>query len=78
METITLNNGLIIHKIGFGTGGMTQDTLINIFHEAAKMNYRLFDTFPNYYNDISLRIAINSDKLKRSNFIMSNKADNTE
>lgn len=78
METITLNNGLIIPKIGLGTGRMTQDVLINAVHEATKMNYRLFDTSPNYHNDISLGIAINSDKLNRSNFIISSKVDNTE
>lgn len=76
MNQIELNNGMKIPQMGLGTYNMTKDLLVQSVSNALLMGYRLFDTAPDYYNDISLGIALRTNtKYSRDEYFISSKVD---
>lgn len=57
-NNLTLNNGVKIPNIGFGTYPLFGNVLINAIMAAYSSGYRLFDTSDNYYNESDLGDAI--------------------
>ncbi|MGX7328944.1 aldo/keto reductase [Enterococcus bulliens] len=51
METITLNNGVIMPKLGFGVYQIPQDKTAEAVYQAIKIGYRLIDTADIYGNE---------------------------
>lgn len=51
METITLNNGVIMPKLGFGVYQIPQDKTAEAVYQSIKIGYRLIDTADIYGNE---------------------------
>ncbi|MHC9000107.1 aldo/keto reductase [Enterococcus bulliens] len=51
METIALNNGVIMPKLGFGVYQIPQDKTAEAVYQAIKIGYRLIDTADIYGNE---------------------------
>ena len=74
MQNITLNNGIKMPMLGFGTYGVRD---VRIFKQAIDLGYHLFDTAQMYNNEKEIGIAINeaikSQNIKREEFFITSK-----
>jgi len=78
MNKITLNNGVSIPQLGFGTaaiGGWQQDDdyVKNVILRAIKAGYRHFDTASIYGNERSVGRAIKESGVARDEFFVTSK-----
>ena len=69
MNTFTLNNGLIIPAIGFGTYKVELETLV----KALEAGYRYFDTASYYGNEWDIPEALNRLGIKREEVLIASK-----
>ena len=69
MHTLTLNNGLIIPAIGFGTYKAGLDSLIH----ALKEGYRYLDTASYYGNERDIPLALERTGIKREEVFIASK-----
>lgn len=74
---ITLNNGVQIAQIGFGTWYLQDDNDVEIIKNAIKMGYRIIDTAQAYGNEEivgkAINEAINEGIVKREELFISSK-----
>lgn len=77
METIntfyTLNNGMKIPCLGFGTYNEREDDNLKIIHTAIENGYRFFDTASIYETERVLGQAVRESKIPREEFIIESK-----
>ncbi len=78
MECVTLNNGIVIPQVGIGTFGIDEVHMESAVNVAVESGYRLFDTSPNYNNDVSLGKAIKKLSIDRSKLKLIEKVDTEE
>ena len=78
MEYVTLNNGIVVNQFGMGTYGIDQGVMKSVVTNALDLQYRMFDTAPNYGNDISLGKAIKNSSVDRNNICIIEKLDTDE
>ncbi|MGT2923808.1 aldo/keto reductase [Streptococcus caviae] len=77
MEVYTLNNGVEIPKIGFGTWQIPEgDEAYNSVRHALKVGYRHVDTAQAYGNEVSVGKAIADSGLARSDIFLTTKVWN--
>ena len=73
MEFVTLNNGVKMPLIGFGTYQMPARITENCVLEALKIGYRKIDTAQCYYNEREVGAAVRNSKIKRENIFVTTK-----
>ncbi len=73
MQQYTLNNGMNIDAIGFGCYNKTGGDNYQMFCDAIKAGYRLFDTASIYCTERDLGRAIKDSGLDRSEFFIQSK-----
>ena len=66
METYTLNNGVVMPKIGFGTYQIPPEDTERCVAEALKAGYRCIDTAAAYFNEEGVGMAIKESGIDRS------------
>ena len=74
MNTLTLNNGLTIPAIGFGTYKASQSAITAAIQEG----YRYFDTASFYGNETDIAQAISHSGTERGNFFIASKVWKSE
>lgn len=74
MNTFTLNNGIKIPCIGYGTYKVVGDTSKNDMKMALEAGYRYLDTASFYGNEKALGQAIRESGIKREDIFISSKA----
>ncbi len=78
MEYITLNNGIVVPKLGLGTFGMQKDKISGVIGKAEELGIRLFDTSPNYKNDKLLGDTLRTLPVKREDLFIVTKVDSDQ
>lgn len=79
MEYITLNNGIVVPKMGLGTFGMKEEAIMKAAVEKAQeQGIRLFDSSPNYKNDRVLGKVLKECKVKREDLFIVEKVDSDQ
>ena len=73
METVTLNNGVQIPMVGFGTYRSTEKNGWRVVLDAIEVGYRLIDTAWNYGTEPDVGRALAECGLPRSEFFISSK-----
>lgn len=73
MEYITLNNSIIIPKVGLGTFGLSKENFINIINFAYSVGYRLLDTAWKYQNESLIGKSIKDLHIDRKNLFITTK-----
>ena len=73
-DCYTLNNGVKIPCVGFGTYKAAQDESERVIKTASEAGYRCFDTASFYGTEPYLGTAINESKIPREEFFISSKA----
>ena len=73
METVTLNNGVQIPMVGFGTYRSTEKNGWHVVLDAIEAGYRLIDTAWNYGTEPDVGRALAECGLPRSEFFISSK-----
>ena len=73
MEYITLNNGIQMPIIGFGTWAVRGKEGYNTLLDAIHTGYRLFDTAEMYANQDIVGKAIQDSGIDRSEFFITTK-----
>ena len=78
MEYKTLNNGVKMPAVGFGTAALPVDDISGIIRSAYEAGYRMFDTAWHYYNEEKIGNAIQKLNIPRNEIFITNKlhADN--
>ena len=78
MEYKTLNNGIQMPAIGFGTAALPVGSISDIITSAYEAGYRMFDTAWHYYNEKEIGVAIKHLNIQRDEIFITNKlhADN--
>lgn len=77
-DCYTLNNGLKIPCIGFGTYKAALDNDVTVIKTAIEAGYRYFDTASFYFTEESLGQAIKESGIPREEFFIVSKAWKTE
>lgn len=77
MRTVTLNNGVEIPQIGFGTYRSTESSS-EVMNTAIKAGYRFFDTASFYNNEEDLGHALQNSGIPRKDFFLTSKCWRTE
>lgn len=72
-EKYTLNNGIEIPKLGFGTWLIDNDKVATAVEQAAKLGYRHFDTAQAYGNEEGVGAGIKAMGLKRDELFVTTK-----
>lgn len=78
MESIKLNNGVMMPKIGIGTFMIAPNDARNSVREALKMGYRLIDTANAYMNERAVGKGIKESGVDRKDIFVSTKLWVTE
>jgi 2,5-diketo-D-gluconate reductase A len=73
IETVTLNNGVKMPILGFGTLYLTEDLGVRCVAEAISLGYRLFDTATIYGNEEAVGGGIKSSGIDRSELFVTSK-----
>lgn len=78
MEYKTLNNGVKMPAVGFGTAALPVDEIDSIIRSAYEAGYRMFDTAWHYYNEKKIGNALEGLNISRDEIFITNKlhADN--
>lgn len=72
-ENFTLNNGLSIPKLGFGTWQIPNDIATKATSEALSVGYRHIDTAVAYANEVGVGIALKESGIPRSEIFVTTK-----
>ena len=75
---ITLNDGMKIPTIGFGTWRVSDADAPKILDEAFGAGYRLIDTASMYGNEVGIGKAIKESSLSREEIFLTTKVWNSE
>lgn len=78
MNYITLNNGIIVPQIGIGTFAIGEKNMDLAISTSIDNSYRLFDTSPNYENDVFLGQSIKKLTVERNEISIVGKIDTKE
>ncbi len=71
IPTVTLNNGVLMPQLGFGTLGLKEPkTSQKVVEDAIECGYRLFDTAQSYLNEEIVGAAFKSAGIKRNEFFI--------
>lgn len=74
-ETYTLNNGVKIPKLGFGTWMIEDDKAAQIVCDAAEIGYRHFDTAQAYQNERGVGEGVRNCGVPRDDLFVTTKLD---
>lgn len=69
VPTVTLNNGIAMPMLGFGTFGIKPPETAAAVRTALTAGYRLIDTAKNYSNEAEVEQAVAESGVPRSVFI---------
>lgn len=72
-EKYTLNNGVQIPKLGFGTWLIDNDKVATAVQQAAELGYRHFDTAQAYGNEEGVGIGLKASGLNRDEIFVTTK-----
>ena len=78
IQEFTLNNGLSVPKIGFGTYKATAGNDASVISDAIREGYRLFDTASFYDNEQFVGAAVSQSGIPRKQFMLTTKVWKTE
>lgn len=79
MKTLTLNNGVTIPSVGFGTWQLPNgDVTVNAVKQAIEYGYRHIDTATAYENEESVGKAMAESKVARKDLFVTAKLWNTD
>lgn len=78
IQEFTLNNGLSIPKIGFGTYKATAGDGVSNISNAIREGYRLFDSASFYNNEQFVGTAVSQSGIPRKQFMLTTKVWKTE
>ena len=70
---VTLNNGLKMPRLGFGTMTLNGGTGIRCVADAISLGYRLIDTATVYGNEVSVGKGIEQSGIKREELFVTSK-----
>ena len=73
---ITLNNGVTIPQLGFGTFQVAEDQTQRIVESAIETGYRHIDTAAGYYNEAGVGAAVRASGLPREDVFVTTKLRN--
>lgn len=73
---ITLNNGVTIPQLGFGTFQVAEDQTQRIVESAIETGYRHIDTAAGYYNEAGVGAAVRASGLAREDVFVTTKLRN--
>jgi len=73
MQTVTLNNGVKMPILGFGTYQMTGEECERAVSDAIETGYRLFDTASAYRNEEAVGNAVKRSAVPREQFFITTK-----
>lgn len=72
-ETYTLNNGVKIPKVGFGTWMIDNEKVVGAVNDALEIGYRHIDTAQAYKNEAGVGKAIKDSLINRSDIFLTSK-----
>lgn len=72
-EKYTLNNGVKIPKLGFGTWLIDNDKAATVVQQAARIGYRHFDTAQAYGNEEGVGVGLRETGLNRDDLFVTTK-----
>lgn len=72
-EKYTLNNGVQVPKLGFGTWLIDNDKVATAVQQAAELGYRHFDTAQAYGNEEGVGAGLKASGLNRDEFFVTTK-----
>lgn len=73
METIRLNNGVVMPLLGFGALQLPTDQTDKLITEAIEVGYRMIDTAQSYYNEEGVGRGIRYSSVPRDLIFLSDK-----
>ena len=73
METFTMNNGLEIPALGYGTFMMSSAEVAKVLPKAIEIGYRHIDTANAYFNEVAVGQAIAQSGIGREEFFVTTK-----
>ena len=73
VPTVTLNNGLAMPMLGFGTSGLRGPTAVRSVSEAISVGYRLIDTAMIYGNEEAVGAGIKKSSIAREELFITSK-----
>ena len=73
MEYVTLNNGLIMPKLGFGVYQISKEECKQAVLDAIEIGYRLIDTAQSYFNEEEVGEAISDCNVQREELFITTK-----
>ncbi len=73
METITLNNGMVMPKIGFGVYQIAPKDCVRCVMDALDAGYRLLDTAQSYDNEYEVGEAMRRSSVRREDIFLTTK-----
>lgn len=73
IQEFTLNNGLSVPKIGFGTYKATAGNDASVISDAIREGYRLFDSASFYDNEQFIGEAVSQSGIPRNQFLLTSK-----
>lgn len=77
MEYVTLNNGIMMPMLGFGTVKIKGTEGIEVIKKAIDVGYRLIDTARMYHNEDAVRTAISQSGIDRKELFVTTKLSKT-
>ena len=77
-DCYTLNNGVSIPCVGFGTYKTVQEKDTSVLRLAIETGYRYFDTASFYGNEAQLGQAIRESRIPRQDFFLASKVWTTK
>lgn len=75
MEFITLNNGLTMPLLGFGTFLLNGETCVNAVASAIAKSYRMIDTAEAYGNEKEVGLGIRKSGIDRKELFLVTKVN---
>lgn len=75
MNTITLNNGVVMPQVGLGTFLIPNDKIVETIGKAFELGYRSFDTAWRYHNEKEIAEALKIHGIKREEVFITTKVN---
>ena len=75
MNTITLNNGVVMPQVGLGTFLIPNDKIVETIGKAFELGYRSFDTAWRYHNEKEISKALKVHGIKREEVFITTKVN---
>ena len=75
VPAVSLNNGMTMPQLGFGTFTLKQDVAVNSVKEALRQGYRLIDCAQGYGNEAEVGRAIAESGIPRNEIFVTTKID---